>query len=367
MGRRRGTGRLARSPRVLASRGLVQWQDAQKGSGVCRLTESEESGTFRSCHDDHALPACQRPRDEGKTTGKAGDRGASRSMNAFRPGRATRATNGSPSLEETGSKCCTTHANINRVGRVVFWAVSSLFLLALIVWCGVLGMRTIDESRSRTCRYNLQLIGRALLNYQQLHGTFPPAYLCDKAGKPVNSWRAAVVPYFSYNFRPGRDDYAGGPGYDDAEPWNGPKNSMLRYGPQNAKVPLNKHRCEELQCPSDRKDEPAITHYVAVIGPNTMWPGGKAAKPAADGSDRDKILVIEVVHSDILWMEPRDLTLDQALDNIQPKTGIGIGSHHRHGIHYVTVAGEVRTLDPNIDRESLRRLLVRDSAGSPSR
>ena len=89
-------------------------------------------------------------------------------------------------------------------------------------------------------------------------------------------------------------------------------------------------------------------------------PGRKPAKQAVDGSDNDKILVIEVVNSDILWMEPRDLTLEQALDAIQPKTGIGIGSRHRDGIHYVTVGGEVRTLDRNIDRESLRKLLVRN-------
>jgi hypothetical protein len=91
-----------------------------------------------------------------------------------------------------------------------------------------------------------------------------------------------------------------------------------------------------------------------------MWPGSKPAKKAADGSDNDKILVIEVINSDILWMEPRDLTLEQALDAIQPKKGIGIGSQHRDGIHYVTVSGQVRTLDRNIDRESLRKLLVRD-------
>ena len=40
---------------------------------------------------------------------------------------------------------------------------------------------------------------------------------------------------------------------------------------------------------------------------------------------------------------------------------MGIGSHHLDGIHYLTVGGEVRTLDPRIDRESLRTLFVRDT------
>lgn len=253
---------------------------------------------------------------------------------------------GGPSARRAGNR----HA--------VRWTIASLVLLALIVWLGVSFRRAIEESHSSTCSHNLDMIGFALRNYCDRHGALPPAYLCDKAGKPVNSWRTEVIPYFWYNFRPGRDDYAGGEGYDYSEPWNGRK---------NARLGLEKKRCWEFQCPSDENREPATTDYVAVVGPGTMWPGSKPAKPAPDGSDREKILVIEVIHSDILWMEPRDLTLEQALDAIQPKSGIGIGSHHSDGIHYLTVSGAVRTLDPNIDRESLRKLLVRDLANQAKR
>jgi hypothetical protein len=174
----------------------------------------------------------------------------------------------------------------------------------------------------------------------------------------VNSWRAEVVPNFWYDFRTGPDDDVGEAGYDYTEPWNGPKNNHLE---------LDKRRLYEFHCPSADAQEPAITNYVAVVGPNTMWPGFQGAKQAADGSDFDKILVIEVINSDILWMEPRDLTLEQALDAIQPRRGIGIGSHHPDGIHYVTVGGAVRTLDRNIDRESLQTLLVREDLGADHR
>jgi hypothetical protein len=210
-----------------------------------------------------------------------------------------------------------------------------------------------NEALSSSCKNNLKLIQLALLSYHHAHGTFPPAYLCDKDGKPVNSWRAEVVPYFWYHFRTGQSDNPGEPGYDYSEPWNGSKNRTMK---------LEERRAYPFECPCDDHQKPAFTDYVAVVGPTTMWTGCEPVKPAADGSDNDKILVIEVINSDIRWMEPRDLTLEEALSNIQPKKGMGIGSRHGDGIHYVTVGGDVRKLDPHIDRESLRKLLVRDSA-----
>ena len=158
---------------------------------------------------------------------------------------------------------------------------------------------------------------------------------------------------------PGGLSYSFPANYEFAEPWDSPRNSK-RLAPDS---PVFQ---DLFQCPSAGNKDPAITNYVAVVGANTMWPGCDGVKKAADGSDKDKILLIEVINSDIHWNEPRDLTLEQALDSIQPKQGIGIGSHHKDGIHYVTVGGEIRTLDPNIDRESLRKLLVRDSPEVPA-
>lgn len=243
-----------------------------------------------------------------------------------------------------------------RSGRRIWLVVLLSLALGLIAVGGVFVYRLREEGRKATCRHNLQQIGSALRNYHERYGSFPSAYLCDKAGKLVNSWRTVVIPDFWYAFRSGSYHTGGAPGYDYDEPWNGPGNSK--------RFSLDTVRCWPFQCPSAAgREEPAITNYVTVVGPNTMWPGVEPATEAADDSDRDKILVIEVIHSDILWMEPRDLTLEQALDAIQPRKGIGIGSHHSGGIHYVTVGGEVRPLDPEIGREKLRNLLVRDGAG----
>lgn len=228
--------------------------------------------------------------------------------------------------------------------RLGCWGISFLLLLGLVASCAVLFHYVREEARRLECCNHLKEIGLALRSYHMQYGAFPPAYLCDETGKPVNGWRTFVVP--------GRLWYNFPAAYNFAKPWDGPENSKLL--PRGIKQ-------YQFQCPSAGNQETGITNYVAVVGPNTMWPGCAPAKQAVDGSAEDKILVIEVVNSDILWMEPRDLTLEQALDAIQPKQGVGIGSRHWDGIHYVTVGGEVRKLDPKIDRESLRKLLVRDS------
>lgn len=203
-----------------------------------------------------------------------------------------------------------------------------------------------DESDCYTCKRRLREIAFWLDAYKREKGkgALPPAYLTDEEGRPINSWRTLIQRYWWYEDEEFRETF------DLKQPWNSTHNATRRLGYDQ--LP-NNFRC-------DAQRRPPFTNYVAVVGPDTMWPGATGATPAADGSDDDKILVIEILNSDIRWSEPRDLTLEQALDTFAPKTGMGIGSLHRAGINYVTVGGQVRALQPNISREDLRKLFVRD-------
>lgn len=237
--------------------------------------------------------------------------------------------------------------------RFAFRFRRDLLWLAILLTLGILAggfvkaIRDAQEAaRSSACHCKLKQLGLALLNYHQAHGCLPPAYTFDKEGNRAHSWRMLVRRSW-----PESDI----PAYSFSEPWNGPHNSHLQLG------------WSIFNCRSVRDEDSPLTDYVAVVGPNTLWPGGKSATLAKDGSDDDKILLIEVVHSDIHQLEPRDLTLDEALLIIQPNKGIGIGSRHVDGIHYVTASDQVRTLDRKIDRESLRRLLTRDATAPSSK
>ena len=44
------------------------------------------------------------------------------------------------------------------------------------------------------CENRLQHIARALQNYHQANGCYPPAYIADKNGKPLHSWRTSCCP-----------------------------------------------------------------------------------------------------------------------------------------------------------------------------
>jgi RNA polymerase sigma factor (sigma-70 family) len=72
---------------------------------------------------------------------------------------------------------------------------------------------------------NLKRIGLALVNYQDAEGSYPPAAITDQDGKPLLSWRVAILPYLE-----GYD----GQRYDTLfkkfrldEPWDSPHNKAL--------------------------------------------------------------------------------------------------------------------------------------------
>ena len=147
------------------------------------------------------------------------------------------------------------------------------------------------------CQNNLKQIALALLNYHQANGCFPPAYIADKNGKPMHSWRVLILPYMEMN--------ALYNAYDFTEPWDGPKNKKLLATALQGYV-----------CPSDPNAyAPGATQtsYVAVVGRNAAWAGEKSRKLGPvdfPGGASNTIMVVEVANSGIPWMEPRDLSLD---------------------------------------------------------
>lgn len=184
------------------------------------------------------------------------------------------------------------------------------FALALLV--ALLPMRSSlrAQARAAQCRNNLKQVVLALRLYHDRYGCFPPAYVADQEGRPMHSWRVLILPFLEQDalYRQYRMD----------EPWNGPNNRNL---PPSAFHPYH--------CYSDPDANPLNTSYVLVTGEGTAWVADKAPKLAnfTDGPSHS-IAVVEVASSGIHWMEPRDLSLSQALRGINSPLGMSISSRH---------------------------------------
>ena len=133
------------------------------------------------------------------------------------------------------------------------------------------------------------------------------------------------------------------------EPWNGPNNSKLAA------------RCPAIfRCASDESD-PGHTSYVAVVGAETIWPPDQRVTrwDVHDGSAHT-IALVESTGSGINWLEPRDVTFDQAMRGVNTKTKPGVASPHPDGTNVLLLDGSVHFLNENISRDTLRGLLTRD-------
>jgi len=197
-------------------------------------------------------------------------------------------------------------------------------LVVLICFClislSLPAFQSARESARRVqCANNLKQLAYALHNYHSDHGVFPPAFIPDKDGKPMHSWRVLLLPYVEEKSRYDK--------YNFNEPWDGPNNSKL-LNP----VPW------VYACPSDIRTARGTspwTSYVAVVGPRTAWPGASARKMSeiTDGT-ASTILVMEDQSTNIPWMEPRDLTLDAALGILTSPDRHFASPHRREDFFY---------------------------------
>jgi len=261
--------------------------------------------------------------------------------------------------------------NVKSLSSLVYLALVVLFLLMCLAALLMPGVSTARESARRaTCANNMKQIVQALQAYRQANGCFPPAYIADKNGKPMHSWRVLILPYLD---RP--DLYKA---YDFSEPWDGPKNKRLLA------------MCPRIYlCPSDPPASLSVatpTSYVAVVGPRAAWAGEKPKK-TADFADAtaDTIMLVEVAQSHVLWTEPRDLSLDMlgAADAKSPP--LVVSSYHgkreeffftydrASGVNVALADGSVRYLCiGNRSIEDLRKLLrigglKKEESGDPER
>ena len=194
-----------------------------------------------------------------------------------------------------------------------------------------------EAARRSQCKNNLKQIGLALHNYNEVFGSFPPAFVADENGKPMYSWRVLILPYLDH--QPLYEQY------DLSQPWDSPANKEVL----DNMPPV-------FGCPSSPIGN--TTNYAGVFGPNCVFTGAEVIKlrDITDGAS-NTLIVGEVESSDIPWTKPEDIDITKHPGLSDPA---GFNSSHVGGAHFLLCDGQVRFVSEQIKQETLQNLFIRN-------
>jgi hypothetical protein len=179
---------------------------------------------------------------------------------------------------------------------------------------------------------SLRQIGLAIHNYHDAYGHFP-ADVVGKDGKPLLSWRVAILPFLE------EDQLYKSFKVDEA--WDSTANKKLIE-----KLP-------KVYAPARGKAEAGRTFYQGFAGPGTMFePGQKLRFSAVTDGLSNTALVVDAGEA-VEWSKPADLPYDP--DKPLPKLG-----GQFDGAFYMLVAdGSVRPCRADPDEKTLRNVITR--------
>ena len=200
------------------------------------------------------------------------------------------------------------------------------------------GQKAADHPKtSAEIANDLKLIGLAMHNYNDAHRHLPPAALANSNGKPLLSWRVAILPFIEQGnlYQQFHLD----------EPWDSERNKKLI-----AQMP---HLYEG----SDPKLNAAgKTSYVVPVATETMFPPDGKKLTLGDVTDglSNTIMALQAsAAASVVWSKPDDLQVD--LKN--PLNGLK--QANRNSFFALMGDGSVRQFRYKINPVQMRRLLDR--------
>jgi prepilin-type processing-associated H-X9-DG protein len=231
-----------------------------------------------------------------------------------------------------------------------------VILLAMVLGVAIVGAAVLaailmpaassarDAALRASCTGNLKQIAAAMLQYESTYGCFPPAYIADKRGKPIHSWRILLLPHLGH-----QDLYDR---YRFDEPWDSPRNRRI----SDLAIGL-------FQCPAQPASKQPITSYMMVVGPHTISSGHESRKitEITDGL-KDTIMLVEVADSTIWWAEPEDLRFDTLNFTINNGKRQEISSYHPGGVNTALCDGSVRLLKDSMNPQLVKAMITIDES-----
>jgi len=162
--------------------------------------------------------------------------------------------------------------------------------------------------------------------------TFPPTAIRDKNGKPLLSWRVAILPFVEekalYNE------------FHLDEPWDSEHNQKLI-----GRIPAI------YRSPRIKDKRPGLTTYLVPVGKEVAFTGddkGRTFKDFTDGTSNTIMLVDVADDKGVIWTQPEDLAIDLS----DPKKGLT--GHYAAQFLVGMADGSLRFLFNKISNATLR-------------
>jgi prepilin-type processing-associated H-X9-DG protein len=192
----------------------------------------------------------------------------------------------------------------------------------------------VASSRTQS-QNNLKQIALAMHNYHDTFGSFPAAAICDKNGKPMLSWRVAILPFIEQDnlYKQFHLD----------EPWDSDHNKKLLA-----------HMPKTYELPGVNKPGETDTYYRVFYNNGALFDLRKGVKitQITDGTS-NTIMCAEAAEG-VPWSKPDDLEYDP--NKPLPK----LGKQDPKVFNVAMADGSVRTLSKSISEKTLRAAITRD-------
>ena len=200
-------------------------------------------------------------------------------------------------------------------------------------------VQKVRESAARAqTSNNLKQIALAMHSYHDANGTLPPAAIVNKKGKPLLSWRVAVLPYLEQNalYKQFKLD----------EPWDSENN-----------LPLSKITIKVYTDPRVPA-EPGMTYYKVFVGKDAGFPPlrGRRLTEITDGTSNTLLAV--AAGDPVPWSKPEDFEYDKdkPLPDLSKPFPVVVTAY---------MDGSVRVISPEALRQNknLLRMLIDPADG----
>ncbi len=235
------------------------------------------------------------------------------------------------------------------VGIGTVFMIVGVVSLVVLLGCGgvmvALLLPAVQAARQAARRMessnNEKQILLALHNYHDTHGELPPAFLADKDGKPMHSWRVLILPYVEQQALYNQ--------YDMSQPWDSPQNMQVANSiPKVYRSPLEQTDAQNAN----------HTSYLFFAGNGSAFgDGGKVSFSKIPDGLSNTIALTEVNNSGVVWTQPTDLDaekLDFAIRGMKDQQPGQINSAAPGGVMMGFFDGSVRFMSNQVNPQVLR-------------